>query len=137
MGELGSIFADEPTNEAARGPDLRVRVQVPRDALGNPDGWWAPVPETLDRGDGTMVQRAVAPGEEGRGVPLHLPGDFRSGAVLRLRRQGGREADELPGDLYVTVEVVEPPPRRIPIGALVAVAVTTALAGGLVWWLVG
>jgi hypothetical protein len=108
MGELGNIFEESDDPSSPRGPDVRVAVQVPRRALGDPDGFWAPVPAVVEQ-EGRAVVRAAAPGEQERGVQLFLPPALQPGSVLRLRRQGGvsPEADGAPGDLYVQIELVE------------------------------
>ena len=129
MGELGSIFEGEGDGEGdkPRGPDLNVKVEVPRDALGRDGGFLAPVPLDLEYA-GEKARRHTEPGGEA-GVRLFLPAQFKTGATLRLRRQGGVHADGVPGDLFVKIEIVEPPPKPFPWG-LVVVAV--ALAAGLV-----
>lgn len=106
MGELGSIFAEDPGAESKpRGEDLYFVVDVPRNYLGDPDGFVAEIPEEIDK-DGVMVKRVVIDGDDG--VPLRLPEDFPSGRTLRLRRQGGVRDDGVPGDLFVKVELVAP-----------------------------
>ena len=133
MGELGSIFAGEPGNEdKPRGEDLYFVVDVPRNYLGDDDGFVADLPEEIEK-DGRMVRRAVVAGDDG--VPLRLPEDFPSGRTLRLRRQGGVVEGGIPGDLYVKVELVDPEP-----GALVKTGPSDLASEGppsLTAWLMG
>jgi hypothetical protein len=111
MGNLGSIFAEDPADaDKPRGEDLYFVVEVPRNYLGDPDGFLADIPEEIEK-DGVMVKRAVVPGDDG--VPLRLPEDFPSGRTLRLRRQGGVVEGGLPGDLFVKIELGEPDERSL------------------------
>jgi hypothetical protein len=111
MGELGSIFAEEAGDESKpRGEDLYFVVEVPRNYLGDPDGFVADIPEEIEKDD-VMVRRVVMPGDDG--VPLRLPEDFPTGRTLRLRRQGGVCEEGLPGDLYVKVELGPPDETKL------------------------
>ncbi len=107
MGELGNIFDEvERGGDGPRGPDLRVKVDVPRSALGREGGYAALVPDEIEH-EGRLVARVQAAGDPPGRVVLHLPETFASGAVLRLRRQGGRSEGGVPGDLYLEVVVVD------------------------------
>jgi hypothetical protein len=106
VGELGSIFEDDGA-DAPRGPDLRVKVDVPRTALGADHGYAALVPDEIEH-EGQLVARVRGPGDPPGRIALHLPKTFASGSVLRLRRQGGRAEGGMPGDLYLQITVVEP-----------------------------
>ncbi|MEM6997121.1 MAG: hypothetical protein AAF721_41840 [Myxococcota bacterium] len=134
---LGNIFdAVEDTSQTpgAKGPDFRVEVEVPRSALGNPQGFAVPVPPEQEIGNGTF-KRKVGPGDEADSVRLHLPTDFDGGATLRLRGQGGvADPDGRAGDLYVTVRVVEDPPAAGQWLWLVVIALV--VVGGAVWFFV-
>lgn len=131
MSQLGSIFeGSESPAGGQRGPDLRVRVDVPRTALGAPEGYAAAVPSTIEV-DGRRVDRVPGPEGEGKPVPLFLPQTLQPGSVLRLRGQGGRSPDGQgpPGDLFVEIALVDPPPRQwivpvvvITLGTLAAIA---------------
>jgi hypothetical protein len=127
MSELGSIFEDADGDEP-RGPDLRVAVEVPRRALGRADGWVAPVPDAIDD-----VPRVKTPGDPPGALRLHLPETFTSGAVLRLRGQGGAVEGGLPGDLYLQIEVVEAPPGPSRLRGTIVVFVVAALGAAAVW----
>lgn len=122
MVGLGNIL--EPDSDRPKGPDLRVKVQVPRSALGREGGALVGVPAEIEH-DGRPIARAASPHDERGKVRLHLPAEIPEGAVLRLRGQGGRREGGVPGDLFVEVEVV-PDPR--PWWILVLVA---ALAAGV------
>ena len=125
MSQLGSIFEEED-REKPRGPDLRTAVTVPRRALGHTAGFDAPVPDAIDD-----VPRTKKPGDPAGAVRLHLPETLKSGSVLRLRGQGGAVEGGVPGDLYLQIEVVEPPPSRLP-GPLLIVLIAAAAAAA-VW----
>jgi len=107
VAELGSVFE---ADGGARGPDLRVSVEVPRAALGAT--LLAPVPERL-AAEGELVERVVLGDDEPGFVKLHLPESLPDRAVLRLRGQGAASAieGEGAGDLLVVVELVNRPPR--------------------------
>lgn len=133
-GTLGSIFAEDDAARAGkpRGPDLRVTVDVPRDALGDPDGFRAPIATQLEH-EGQLVPRKVNP-DDGDSVPLHLPDAIRPGTVLRLRGQGGIAEDGAAGDLYVKVNVVEPTSTsRMWPTVLLAVLAAGLAVSALVW----
>jgi hypothetical protein len=100
---LGNVFEGFESDQP-RGPDLRVSVEVPREALGG--SLRARVPMRL-AADGELVDRAGTP-EDPEHVLLHLPPSLPAGAVLRLRGQGGVLAQgQQPGDLFVAIELVE------------------------------
>jgi hypothetical protein len=138
VAELGSVFAGD---EEARGPDLRVTVEVPRAALGA--CLRAPVPERLAV-DGELIERVVVGGDEPGHVDLHLPEQLPERALLRLRGHGGRGAEgERAGDLLVLVELVDRPPRadeRITRSTALAARASDDLAASgddRTWWLLG
>ena len=80
MTGLGNVFDAMDDNGGAPGPDLHTHIEVPSHAMGDPDGFAALVDPVLD---------GIARAESGP-VQLHLPPSLPQGAVLRLRRQGGR-----------------------------------------------
>lgn len=103
MAELGSVFEEAPGG--TRGPDLRAEVEVSARALGEPDGVAVSLPATLSSPDGPLPWTRRE-GDATDGVRVHLPPQFPSGGVLRLRGQGGRRPeDDAPGDLWLTVRV--------------------------------
>lgn len=108
MAELGSVFEDED-QDAPRGPDLRVSVEVPRAALGAT--LHAPVPLRI-AADGELVERVVLDGDEPDTIVLHLPKQLAPRSMLRLRGQGGACPEGRPGDLLVVVELVDRAPRE-------------------------
>lgn len=133
VSSFGSIFdGTEPTRGGPRGPDLRVTVEVPRTALGSPDGFAAPIPTTVEV-DGRSIERVRGPEGEGP-VPLFLPATLPSGAVLRLRGQGGRSPTDggPPGDLLVEIVVVDRPSRRWLVPVVIGLGVLTAAAAAAV-----
>lgn len=113
MAQLGRIFPDEPTT-GPRGVDLRVSVEVPRYALGAPDGYKALVPRIIHH-DGQPVERVTSPFEHGDEITLNLPEHVPDGATLRLRGQGGPCEAGTPGDLYVEICLVDRDPPEPPI----------------------
>lgn len=132
MSSLGSVFEDEEAG--ASGPDLRVSIDVPRGALGN--GLRARVPTRL-AADGDLIERVVDP-EDPERVLVFLPDTVEEGAVLRLRRQGGRRGDGPPGDLYLKLQFVD---RRAEPDELVACGDAPGLGSSvrargrdLTWW---
>jgi hypothetical protein len=137
VAELGSVFE---ADEGARGPDLRVSVEVPRAALGA--SFRAPVPQRL-AADGELVERVLLGDDEPGFVELHLPESLPDRAVLRLRGQGGAGAGEgeAAGDLLVVVELVDRPPRppeRITRSALArrgSGALARVEGTDLTWWI--
>jgi hypothetical protein len=108
VSELGSVF--EADDGRARGPELRVTLEVPRAALGAT--FRAPVPLRL-AADGDLVERVVVGDGDPELVELHLPEALPDRAQLRLRGQGGPgpSEDARAGDLLVLVELVDRPPR--------------------------
>lgn len=128
---LANVF-DAVRSEGPRGEDLRTRVQVPRRALGLAAGVRVHVPVRLQK-DGRAIDRHVADGD-GEEISLHLPHEFPSGGVLRLRGQGGRRDDGVPGDLLLEVELVETPrmDRRWlwPLAAVVGLSLSASLVYG-------
>lgn len=131
MSGLGNVFdAVETSAEAPRGPDLRFSVHVPRSALGREDGFVAEVPLTLPH-EGEQIERAREPDAEGTGLILHLSPTVPDGATLRLRGQGGVHPEGVPGDLWITIHLVDDPPRALGWRTM-AVVVALALALALV-----
>lgn len=101
---LGSVLAEDPDEVAKpRGPDLHVVIEVPPTALGAAGGFAAPLPLRVPHA-GERWERAALPGEESF-LRLHLPRELPSGAVLRLRRQGGVCEGGVPGDLFARIVV--------------------------------
>jgi hypothetical protein len=90
-------------SDQPRGPDLRVSIEVPREALGRPLRVRVPMRLAFD---GELVERASTP-DDPQHVILHLPTSLPAGAVLRLRGQGGVFEGGRPGDLFVAIELVE------------------------------
>jgi hypothetical protein len=139
VADLGSVF--EADDGQPKGPDLRVTVEVPRAALGA--SLLAPVPMRL-AANGELIERVVV-GEDQPGLlTLHLPEVLPSGAVLRLRGQGGCGVEgQRPGDLFVVIELVDRPPRgdeRILHSAIVpraSASVATREGNDITWWLLG
>ncbi len=104
MTRLGNVF-ESLESDRPRGPDLRVTVEVPREALGG--SLRARVPLRL-AAEGDLIERAAEPGDPEH-LMLHLPATLPTGALLRLRGQGGVREGEQPGDLFVAIELVERP----------------------------
>lgn len=133
-GALGNIFAEDEAQRAGkpRGPDLHITVDVPSDVLGDPQGYRVPIPEKIEV-EGAAVPRKVNP-DDREGVPLHLPQTAKTGMVLRLRGQGGLHEQGVPGDLFVKIHVVQPPPRsRVWPVAILAVLAAALAIWALVW----
>ena len=109
MGELGNIYDAVETPAGARGADLRITVEVPREALGAGEPFFAAVPLILGG------QRRADPHGDGGRVPLSLPENVPEGATLRLRGLGalgpgaGAEALKRAGDLYVSLKLSDAP----------------------------
>ncbi len=130
MTGLGNVFdAAEVDEDVPRGPDLELDVQAPRSALGRDDGWEVEVPPQL-LADGVLVPRHIAPGDASDRLRLHLSAAMPAKARLRLRGAGGVIEGGRPGDLFVTVTVVDDPPARgLPVlaWALIAAAIFAAV----------
>lgn len=126
MGELGSIY-DGMSSSGPRGPDLRATVEVAREQLGETQ--YITLPTQLEH-QGQLVDRVLVDGDPS--IPLHLGPEFKSGATLRLRGQGGRHDGQRAGDLYLQVHVVEhistapTLPDRLPI-----------VVSDPMWWILG
>jgi hypothetical protein len=139
VADLGSVF--EADDGQPKGPDLRVTVEVPRAALGA--SLLAPVPMRL-AANGELIERVLVGDDQPGLLTLHLPEVLPNGAVLRLRGQGGCNAEgQRPGDLFVVVELVDRPPRgdeRI-LRSAVAVRDVESVARrdgtDITWWLLG
>jgi len=129
MSRLGSIFEDDAEHEGTeRGPDLRVQAQVSRSALGAAEGVRIDVPSVID-GQARVVHPSDPSPEH---VTVRLPENLPDGATLRLRGQGGAPASGRPGDLYLTIQLVDAPLARMD-GARTGFALSpTATVIGLV-----
>jgi hypothetical protein len=132
MSGLGNVFdAVAPEGDVPRGPDLAVSVEVPRSALGRAGGFHVDVPAVLSAG-GVEVARAIDPDATEPGIRLHLAATLPDRATLRLRGQGGVCPGGTPGDLLVTITVVDDartwPSTRVVVVLASLVAVATAIA---------
>lgn len=101
MAELGGIFE---VDDAASGPDLRHQVTVPRRRLGQSKGCLVPLPMTFDV-NGQKISRYAHPEDPQGYVRVHLPANLPDGTWLRLRNQGGVQANRCPGDLYLQISI--------------------------------
>lgn len=134
---LGSVFdAVAPEAGAPRGPDLCVSVEVPRSALGRDDGFVVQLPDTLAV-DGAEVARASDPHAPQGGIRLHLAATLPDRATLRLRGQGGVIEGGAPGDLLVTIAVVDDPPAWPGLRGWIAIAALAAAASAIAWATLG
>jgi hypothetical protein len=135
MSRLGSVFDDLPTASGDKGPDVRVLAAVRRADLEAGRAVIVPAPDEVPYDGGTVPRRREADDPAGA-VRLHLSPGLAHGATLRLRRQGGEHpATGVPGDLFVTIAVVEP--SRAPIVIAIAIAAGAVAAAWLshgVWW---
>jgi hypothetical protein len=139
VAELGSVFLAD--DGGPRGPDLRVTVEVPREALGA--SFVAPVPERIASA-GELIERVRLDGDEPGFVTVTLPETLPEGAVLRLRGQGGRDAaGERPGDLWLVIELVDRPPRaneriiRSTLARQQAGPLAPREGTEMTWWILG
>lgn len=138
MGELGSIFEDEPVAPSTeKGPDVRVRAVVRRSELAAGQAVLVKVPDHVPHGEGTVPRRREA-GDPSGAVRLHLSPQLGDGATLRLRRQGGEHPRSgIPGDLLVTLAIEAAPAASrgwlVVIAAVVAAAATAWWSHGA-WW---
>lgn len=130
VSSLGSIFESATDEDLPQGEDLKVQVEVPRTGLGRPEGVRVPLASSIEV-EGRSVERVTLAGERDV-LPLFLPENFSSGSVLRLRGQGGACPGGRPGDLYVTVCVIEPPPA--PLLRWWIIVFLFSLISGLVVW---
>jgi hypothetical protein len=117
MTGLGNIY--EPEGDGPKGRDLRYTVPVNRALLGAPLTVEVPLDLPID---GEIVPRAIGVGEKGVQVSLNLPDSLPDGATIRLRKQGEEIEDGEPGDLYLTVTLMDPPGPQAPYGG---------------WWVAG
>lgn len=134
MGELGSIFDEAPaTHGGAKGPDLRVQATVRRAELEAGRPVLVSVPDHVAFEGGT-VPRHREVGDPSGEIRLHLSPQLASGAVLRLRRQGGEHPESgTPGDLLVELTVVQA--RRLPwVAVVVVLAAAAAAAAAAFGW---
>lgn len=136
MGELGSIFEGTEGERGAKGPDLRVKADVPRRWLERSEGVLIDVPDRVPFAEGTVPRRR-GPDDPRGAVRLHLSPQLGERAMLRLRGQGGEHPESgLPGDLLVEITVVEGggDERRRWLVIVLAVAVAGAAAGAYALW---
>jgi hypothetical protein len=138
MSQLGSIFDELPAASGDKGPDVRVLAVVRRAELEAGQAVIVPVPDDVPY-EGSTVPRHREADDPLGAVRLHLSPGLVHGATLRLRRQGGEHPTTgVPGDLLVTIAVIEPsrkPMKPMVIAAAVAAGATAAawLSHG-VWW---
>ena len=140
MAQLGSIYGSDGGDSGPRGPDLKHTVTVRRGALRHQEGvLQVVVPEALADATGELVRRQPDPVDGGYGpITLRLPADLPSGAILRLRKQGGDASspDGRAGDLLVQVLVDERQP--LPTGwVTVALVLFVFAAASLLWLALG
>jgi hypothetical protein len=135
MSQLGSVFDELPAASGDKGPDVRVLAAVRRADLEAGRAVTVPVPDEVAHAGGTVPRRREADDPVGA-VRVHLSPGLAHGATLRLRRQGGEHpATGVPGDLFVTIAVIEP--RRMPMVIAAAIVIGAAAAAWLshgVWW---
>ncbi len=133
VGELGSIFEDEPVaSSTEKGPDVRVRAVVRRSELEAGQAVLVKVPDHVPYAGGT-VKRRREPGDPSGAVRLHLSPQLRDGSTLRLRQQGGEHPSSgIAGDLLVRLAIEAPPPFAW--GRLVVIAAALAAAAAAAWW---
>lgn len=105
MAELGSVLA--PEEDGPRGEDLVYTVEVPKGALGHPEGVWVDVPEKVEHA-GERVRRVVSD-EDGERVHLLLPESFPENGAVKLRGQGAPHASGSAGDLILRVRLTDEP----------------------------
>lgn len=128
MSALGNVF-DAVEQGGHTGRDLRYTVPVNRALLGAPLTVQVPLELTLD---GRLVPRAIGPGESGSSVSLNVPVDVPDGATLKLRGQGEDIDDGAPGDLYLTLAIIDPPGPQAPYGGWL-MAGSVLILGVLAW----
>lgn len=133
MSGLGNVFdAVAPEGDLPRGPDLAVSVDVPRSALGRAGGYLVDVPELLSVG-GVEVARVIDPEATEAGIRLHLAATLPDRATLRLRGQGGVCPEGTPGDLLVTINVVDDARTWPSTRVVVVLASVVAGAAAIAW----
>jgi hypothetical protein len=103
VAELGNVL--EPEVQGPHGEDLTTTVDVPRGALGDPDGLWVDVPRKLAHA-GELVERVVDEAE-GERVLLRLPEAFPENGAIKFRGQGGAHDTGPPGDLILRVHLTD------------------------------
>ena len=128
MSELGSIYDEDDARP--KGRDVRTRITFARSSLGKPTAVQVPLELPLD---GEIVRRAIGPGETEANVTLNLPVGLPNEATLRMRGLGEEIEDGPPGDLYLTVTVIDVAAPGRPLGGwlvagLVMVAALLAMA---------
>ena len=129
MSGLGNVFDAVAGDGGHKGRDLRYTVQVNRALLGAPLTVQVPLELPLD---GRPIPRAIGPGERGSSVSLNVPADVPDGATLKLRGQGEEIDDGAPGDLFLTLAIIDPPGPQAPYGGWL-VAGSVLLLGILAW----
>ncbi len=105
---------------------------MPRSQLGASEGVVVPVPDRVSHGAGTVPRRR-GPDDPPGAVVLHLSPQVKDGATLRLRGQGGEHPGGAPGDLLVSLQIVERRPWW-PWLVLALGAAAGAWASHGVWW---
>lgn len=123
MSELGSIY--DPEEPGPKGRDLRTKITFARGGLGKPTP--VQVPLELPLGD-ALVRRAIGPGETDATVTLNLPRDLPNGATLRMRGLGEEIDDGPPGDLYLTIHLVDAAAPSRPLGGWLVAGVVLLAA---------
>ncbi len=134
MAQLGNVLQGGD-GEGPRGPDLRVKVQVPPGALGHVDGVYVRIPLELPAG-GRRWRRAPSPFDQQDRVLLRLPPSLPSGAAIALRGQGAQQEGCQPGDLLVQVQVVQGQPDQTWAG-YAGGGPRIHLPGNRLYWAVG
>lgn len=135
MGELGNIFEGTEARGGTKGPDVRVKADVPRAWLDRPDGVLIDVPDRVPF-EGDTVPRRRGHDDPPGAVRMHLSAQLGERAMLRLRGQGGEHPESgIPGDLLVEITVVEGgDERRWWLVVVVVAAVAAAGAGAYALW---
>lgn len=128
MSALGNVF-DAVSQDGHKGRDLHYTVQINRALLGAPLTVQVPLELTID---GRLTPRAIGPGERGSSVSLNVPVDVPEGATLKLRGQGEEIDDGTPGDLFLTLAIIDPPGPQAPYGGWM-VAGAVLFLGVLAW----
>ncbi len=123
MSELGSIYDED--GDGPKGRDLRTRITFARSSLGKPTAVQVPLELPLD---GQLVRRAIGPGETEANVTLNLPANLPQEATLRMRGLGEEIDDGPPGDLYLTVTIVDVAAPGRPLGGWLLAGIVMVVA---------